>query len=282
MEAKYAPLHLISCFEKYGTAKQQQLARESDLLTKERLCCGLSIFEMVLTRIKGFLDDPIWAGKPPANGVMNIDECNEFHRLWSAIQFVYCIPVAENNFFTEQLFGEGLNWAGCTMISLLGQQLRFDALDFCYHLLRVQRVDEKDDTMKGIPLKRMCDRIRRFQILNSQIFAVINKYLSAGEQGRQEGGSGANSTAVSTTSLAVPQQQHVKLFQPPLFKPASNANTAGSQQLGSVGAAGSSGTVVVRGGGGAGSTLNGSGSQRGGIVEAASHYHRPSELRNNH
>ena len=33
-------------------AKQAQIAREGDLLTRERLCCGLSIFEVILTRIK--------------------------------------------------------------------------------------------------------------------------------------------------------------------------------------------------------------------------------------
>lgn len=36
------------------------------------------------------------------------------------------------------------------MIMLLNQQRRFEALDFCYHILRVQRVDGKDDTVKGI------------------------------------------------------------------------------------------------------------------------------------
>lgn len=36
------------------------------------------------------------------------------------------------------------------MIVLLGQQRRFEALDFCYHILRVQRVDGKDEMVKGI------------------------------------------------------------------------------------------------------------------------------------
>lgn len=52
--------------------------------------------------------------------------------------------------YLRELFGEGLHWAGCTMIVLLGQQRRFEALDFCYHILRVQRVDSKDDNVKGI------------------------------------------------------------------------------------------------------------------------------------
>lgn len=55
------------------------------------------------------------------------------------------------NFLCDrELFGEGLHWAGCTMIMLLNQQRKFEALDFCYHILRVQRVDGKDDTVKGI------------------------------------------------------------------------------------------------------------------------------------
>jgi cytoplasmic FMR1 interacting protein len=53
-------------------------------------------------------------------------------------------------FFKRELFGEGLHWAGCTMIVLLNQQRRFETLDFCYHILKVQRVDGKDDTVKGI------------------------------------------------------------------------------------------------------------------------------------
>lgn len=199
LEAKYAPLQVVQNVERLGTSKQSSIAREGDLLTKERLCCGLSIFEIILTRIKSFLDDPVWVGTPPMNGVMNVDECTEFHRLWSALQFVYCIPVGENEFTVEQLFGEGLNWAGCTMIALLSQQRRFEALDFCYHILRVQRADGKDEMVKGIPLKKMVDRIRRFQVLNSQIFAILNKYLKTSD----------------TDNLPV---EHVRCFQPPIHQ----------------------------------------------------------------
>ena len=97
------------------------------------------------------------------------------------------------------MFGEGMHWAGCAMIVLLGQQRRFEALDFCYHLLRVQRVDGKDGVITGIPLKKMVDRIRRFQVLNSQIFAVLNKYLK--------------SSYSDQDNLPV---EHVKCFQPPI------------------------------------------------------------------
>ncbi|CAH0387708.1 unnamed protein product [Bemisia tabaci] len=81
LEAKFDSLHAVAHVEKLGSAKQTMIAKEGDLLTRERLCCGLSIFEIVLSGPRGFLDDSIWVGVPPTNGVMNNDECTELHRL---------------------------------------------------------------------------------------------------------------------------------------------------------------------------------------------------------
>ncbi|KAM3837025.1 cytoplasmic FMR1-interacting protein 1 isoform 7-T8 [Vipera latastei] len=199
LESKYAPLHLVPLIERLGTPQQIAIAREGDLLTKERLCCGLSMFEVILTRIRMFLDDPIWRGPLPSNGVMHVDECVEFHRLWSAMQFVYCIPVGTHEFTVEQCFGDGLHWAGCMIIVLLGQQRRFDVLDFCYHLLKVQKHDGKDEVIKNVPLKKMVERIRKFQILNDEIIATLDKYLKSGD---------GESTPV----------EHVRCFQPPIHQ----------------------------------------------------------------
>ena len=107
---------------------------------------------------------------------------------------------ASSLYKVEQLFGEGLNWAGCALIVLMGQQRRFEALDFCYHVLRVQRVDGRDEVVQSIPLKRMVDRIRKFQILNTQIFASLNKYLKPSD----------------ADNLPV---EHVRCFQPPVYHP---------------------------------------------------------------
>ncbi|XP_071951857.1 cytoplasmic FMR1-interacting protein 2-like isoform X1 [Antedon mediterranea] len=199
LEQKYAPMQVVAVMEKYGTQEQLINSKEGDLLTKERLCCGLTLFEVVLTRIKSFLDDPIWHGPPPANGVMNVDECNEFHRLWSAIQFVYCLPLTKGELTTEECFGEGLHWAGCALITLLGQHRRFEALDFCYHILRVNEVDTKDIDVNGISIKRLVDRIRKFHLLNNQVFAVLHKFLKPGD----------------SDSLPVEQ---VRCYQPPVHQ----------------------------------------------------------------
>lgn len=51
---------------------------------------------------------------------------------------------------SRQCFGDGLHWAGCMIIALLGQQRRFAVLDFCYHLLKVQKHDGKDEIIKNV------------------------------------------------------------------------------------------------------------------------------------
>ena len=48
----------------------------------------------------------------------------------------------------------------------------------------------------------MVDRIRRFQVLNSQIFATLHKYMKT-------------STADSAENLPV---EHVRCFQPPIHQ----------------------------------------------------------------
>lgn len=50
----------------------------------------------------------------------------------------------------RSVFGDGLHWAGCTIIAVLSQHNRFEILDFCYHLLRVHRADGKDEIVRGI------------------------------------------------------------------------------------------------------------------------------------
>lgn len=196
LEKQYNSMQILSTITKLGTKEQIANAREGDVLTKERLCCGLSIFEVVLKRIKKFLVHEIWQEMPPSNGVMNIDECREFHRLWSAIQFNYCQPLRQNELTVEQCFGEGLNWAGCTLIALLGQENRFEALDFCYHIVKVYEVDSRDEVIGGVDLKRLVSRARHFKALNDQIFAVLNKHLKSSDG----------------------PVEHVRCFQPPIHQ----------------------------------------------------------------
>lgn len=46
----------------------------------------------------------------------------------------------ETDSFLEQ-YGDAVAWGGCTILYLLGQQLRFELLDFTYHVLAVAEAE---------------------------------------------------------------------------------------------------------------------------------------------
>ena len=115
----------------------------------------------------------------------------------------------EWEFVFKELFGDGLYWAGCAIIRLLGQQRRFEVLDYCYHLLRVNRAvgghqqkADKEQSATGDagekrmvvikafywnkpflqPIANLIDRIRRLQAQNNQIYTLLGNYAEATEE----------------------------------------------------------------------------------------------------
>ena len=61
----------------------------------------------------------IWCGPPPANGVMSVDECQEFHRLWSAIQFAYCTPPTPGQITIEYVISLCVYVEECLLLIVL-------------------------------------------------------------------------------------------------------------------------------------------------------------------
>lgn len=149
LEQKYQNLDLVGIAQSYGTSDQARAAQEGDTVSGERLCCGLSLFESMLKQIQNYLsEDSAWRGEvAPSNGVMYIDECTEFHKVWSACQWVICLPCGKNNKTVEELYGDGVHYSGLAIIYLLRQDNRFNALDFCYHFLRGKMIENLDEIL---------------------------------------------------------------------------------------------------------------------------------------
>ena len=109
----------------------------------------------------------------PKNGVIDTETTKAFHRIYSAMLFMFCEPSTASNASTKatedeyitkkrdcydengrivkrppsppppppitdrQEFGDGMAWCGIALIHLLKQKERFDLLDFSSHLLSV-------------------------------------------------------------------------------------------------------------------------------------------------
>ena len=55
LDQQYAPLNMVSMISRHGNETQAGNARDAELLTRERLCRALSMFEVFMQRIKSFL-----------------------------------------------------------------------------------------------------------------------------------------------------------------------------------------------------------------------------------
>eukprot|EP00736_Rhodelphis_marinus_P011090 Rmarinus@m.15295 len=65
-------------------------------------------------------------------------ELPDFHRLWSALLFIFLEPKGANTFNDFELFGDGFVWCGVALLHQLGQQHKFQCFDFSYHVLNVE------------------------------------------------------------------------------------------------------------------------------------------------
>ncbi|KAI3384937.1 hypothetical protein SNEBB_000126 [Seison nebaliae] len=127
-----------------GNEIQSELAYDIELLTQERLSSGLSLFDHILQIVAEILknDENFQSFKTDQiSGLLNISNCFEFHRIWSAILFSIVITMNVDNedkkATIERIYGDGLFWCGCVLIHLMDQQRRFNLLDFSYHLLQL-------------------------------------------------------------------------------------------------------------------------------------------------
>ena len=60
LDQQYAPMHLVPMITKHGSQEQAANAKDAELLTRERLCRALSMFEVVLQKMRAFLKkDPV-------------------------------------------------------------------------------------------------------------------------------------------------------------------------------------------------------------------------------
>jgi cytoplasmic FMR1 interacting protein len=164
-----------------------KVGAQAKVLTEERMCKGLSMFTKALERIqKALVEADIDAGRKvfgtpePVNGVMDIKQCNQFHRLWSVVMLVSCQAAAQSKQNTHtEWFGDGMQWAGCALIALMGQRERFEAFDFTYHIISAWELDSaehKRESAAGIQLVEFVKWAKNKRALNDHIFAVFDRY----------------------------------------------------------------------------------------------------------
>ena len=65
------------------------------------------------------------------------------------LRLLSLLPPSHSLSSIRQCYGEGLQWAGCVIMTLLSQEKRFASLDFSYHLLRIHEFDGQEGVVQG-------------------------------------------------------------------------------------------------------------------------------------
>ncbi|CAD5111304.1 DgyrCDS622 [Dimorphilus gyrociliatus] len=171
---------------------RKKLVKQNELLEREKLVCGLNIFPKILDKLKKKLcqenDKDLWFGDEPENGIMHITNCSEFYRVWSVLQFVFSIPTMSAHAETvEALYGDGLQWMGCSLIQLLGQERKFEVLDISYHIEKLYEPAKggTKNKMNDQMYNKLMQRIRAMHKINSEIFGIVGKYCCTQSQPKE-------------------------------------------------------------------------------------------------
>jgi len=178
-------------------AKQAEVA---DILYMNNLQTGsildytLAYLGAILARVRDKWD------APSKTGLIEITSSREYYRIYSGIQFhnlqglspslqaiisqVHTQSPGEGVSFQE-CFGDAVAWGGCTILYLLGQELRFELLDFTYHVLSVAESDTLPSSLsyiesraKGISsysleVTAFLDNAKKARRLNSHVFSLL-------------------------------------------------------------------------------------------------------------
>lgn len=148
---------------------------------------NISLFSSVLRQINAMID-PVrdaWCGRahPAENGVMDVEGPHEFYRMWSALQFIFCmqhnsdIDGFEKVGSNVELYGDSINFGACLFIHFLGQRYRFEALSFAYHILKVE--EAADIPCKDPDTLKFLENAAYDRELNRKAFEILASYAQA-------------------------------------------------------------------------------------------------------
>jgi len=142
---------------------------------------SMSVFKSNLQVINDMLHGvrAEWANSTAeAGSVIPVETTSEFYRLWSALVFTFCQPpsAAVNEGASNlEIYGDGFVWAGCTIIHLLGQELRYNLLDFSTFVINCEEAAPTPCT--DATLLDFLRRARYVKDLSRTVFNALHLYL---------------------------------------------------------------------------------------------------------
>lgn len=110
--------------------------------TKETHSHTLHLMPMVLSKLKEAMQvvnetcEPLMAS---ANNIL--DRTNDYAHIYCFIEFVYALPPLNQTLAHREISGDGVLWAGCTLLKLLGLEEKHKLFSYLNHLLYTREIE---------------------------------------------------------------------------------------------------------------------------------------------
>lgn len=159
-------------------------AEAASLLYKSNLNSG-SVLEYALAFTSAALDRHYskWSATPKT-GFIDITTSKDFYRIFSGLQYSYLEDSINNPSKKQEMLGDSVAWAGCTIMYLLGQQQHFELFDFSYQFLNVAEVEsatvshyqssertKSSNFLQGY--EGILEAMRKARRLNNHVFSML-------------------------------------------------------------------------------------------------------------
>ncbi|KAG2543568.1 hypothetical protein PVAP13_9NG752877 [Panicum virgatum] len=159
-------------------------AEAASLLYKSNLNSG-SVLEYALAFTSAALDRHYskWSATPKT-GFIDITTSKDFYRIFSGLQYSYLEESISNPSKKQEMLGDSVAWAGCTIMYLLGQQQHFELFDFSYQFLNVAEVEsatvshyqssertKSPNFLQGY--EGILEAMRKARRLNNHVFSML-------------------------------------------------------------------------------------------------------------
>ncbi|RCV46586.1 hypothetical protein SETIT_9G543000v2 [Setaria italica] len=159
-------------------------AEAASLLYKSNLNSG-SVLEYALAFTSAALDRHYskWSATPKT-GFIDITTSKDFYRIFSGLQYSYLEETINYPSKKQEMLGDSVAWAGCTIMYLLGQQQHFELFDFSYQFLNVAEVEsatishyQSSERTKSPNLLQgyegILEAMRKARRLNNHVFSML-------------------------------------------------------------------------------------------------------------
>ncbi|KAG4093054.1 cytoplasmic FMR1-interacting [Neocallimastix lanati (nom. inval.)] len=112
---------------------------------------------------------------------------NLFFKVWSAIQFTFCITNSAG-YNNRELYGDSLQWSGCLLILLCNQVKSFIAFDYLMHIINVHnynmnkiKYEHKKDKEASVNISQefsdFLDKANWYIASNDEVFEIFSNHL---------------------------------------------------------------------------------------------------------